>query len=177
MDWYASDNRDIAQARTCLALANKGWLLRPTYRKSPCLDNPPSPDPARHTVLDEQLARPSEQEALLSALLDTYPTPDHGMSGSERALQHANPDFGNMPLIVLTAGKDEQTGLPASARAAIAQAWKRSNDALAARSRRGKNILVPDSHHYIQTEQPRAVIDAVRDVVDQVRGAHPAAPP
>ena len=170
-DWYASDDRDVAQARTCLDVANKGWLVQPKYRKSPCLDNPPSPDPARHKVLNEQLARPNEQQVLLSALLDTYPAPDHGMSGSELDLLRANPDFGSMPLIVLTAGKDEQTGLPKRTRAAIAKAWKHNNDELAARSRRGKNVLVPGSHHYIQKERPGVVIDAVRQVVDEVRGA------
>ena len=169
--WYASDDRDIAQARTCVNLANQGKLVRPKYRKSPCLDNPASADPARHKVLDEQLARPNEQQVLLSAMLDTYPAPDHGMSSGELALQRANPDFGNMPLIVLTAGKDEQTELPKQTRAAIAKAWKHNNDELAARSRRGKNILVPDSHHYIQKERSDVVIDAVRQVVDEVRSA------
>lgn len=170
-DWYASDDRDVAQARTCLDMANKGWLKQPKYRRSPCLDNPPSPDPARHKVLDEQLARPNEQQVLLTAMLDTYPGPDHGMSGGELALQRANPDFGNMPLVVLTAGKDEQTALPKPTRSAIAKAWKHNNDELAARSRRGRNILVPGSHHYIQKERPGVVIDAVGQVVDEVRSA------
>jgi len=169
--WYASDDQDVEQARACLDMANKGWLVQPKYRKSSCLDNPPSPDPARHKVLNEQLARPSEQQVLLSAMLDTYPAPDHGMSGGELALQRANPDFGTMPLVVLTAGKDEQTSLPKPTRAAIAKAWKHNNDELVARSRRGRNILVPGSHHYIQKERPGAVIDAIRQVVDEVRGA------
>ena len=167
--WYASDDQDIANARKCLKLAQAGILARPDAGKSPCLDNPASPDKARHEVLNEQLARPSEQKVLLTAMVDTYPTPDQGMSPSEVALQKANPDFGNMPLIVLTAGKDEQTDLPLPTRLAIASAWKRSNDKLAARSKQGTNIVVPDTHHYIQNEQPEAVIDAVHRVVSEVR--------
>ena len=169
--WYASDDRDVTNARRCLELAEKGQLRQARYRKSSCLDNPPGKDSARHAVLNEQLARASEQRALLSATLDTYPAPDHGMSGSELALQHADPDFGNTPLVVLTAGKSEQTDLPKGTQEAIAAAWKLNNDRLAARSMRGKNILVPDSHHYIQNEQPRVVIDAIGQVVDEVRDA------
>lgn len=168
-EWYASDNRDIADARKCVELAKAGALSRPEARMSSCLDNPASPDRARHKVLNEQLARSSEQEVLLSAMIDTYPAPDHGMSPAELALKTANPDFGNMPLIVLTAGKDEQTALPKQTRAAIAKAWKENNDELAARSRRGRNRVVPNAHHYIQIEQPGAVIDAVHQVIDEVR--------
>jgi pimeloyl-ACP methyl ester carboxylesterase len=169
-DWYASDDRDIADARHCLALAKAGTLARPESQKSSCLDNPASPDSARHKVLNEQLARSSEQEVLLSAMIDTYPAPDRGMSPAERALQAANPDFGNMPLVVLTAGKDQQTRLPKATRIAIAKAWKTNNDELAARSRRGRNLVVPNTRHYIQKEQPGAVVDAVHQVIDEVRG-------
>lgn len=168
--WYASDNHDISDARKCLDLAKAGVLARPDAQKSSCLDSPPSPDIARHKVLNEQLARGSEQEVLLSAMIDTYPSPDHGMSSAELALQTAKPNFGNTPLIVLTAGMDEQTGLPKQTRTAIAKAWKKNNDELAARSNRGINRVVPNTHHYIQKEQPAAVIDAVHQVIDEVRG-------
>ncbi|WP_165418451.1 alpha/beta fold hydrolase [Dyella amyloliquefaciens] len=168
--WYASDNRDIADARKCLELARTGVLARPEGKTSSCLDNPASPDNARHKILNEQLARASEQSALLSALVDTYPAPDHGMSAAELALQKANSNFGMTPLVVLTAGKDEQTALPRQTRIAIASAWKKNNDELAARSGRGKNIVVPNTHHYIQEEQPDAVIDAVHQVIVEVRG-------
>lgn len=168
-DWYASDDRDIADARACVKLAKAGVLVRPDARTSPCLDNPANPDSARHKVLNEQLARSSEQEVLLSAMIDTYPAPDHGMSPAELALKSANPDFGDMPLIVLTAGKDEQTALPKKTGTAIAMAWKKNNDELAARSKHGRNRVVPNAHHYIQKEQPGVVIDAVHQVIDEVR--------
>jgi pimeloyl-ACP methyl ester carboxylesterase len=170
-DWYASDNRDISDARKCLELAKAGELARPEAQKSSCLDNPPSPDAARHKVLNEQLARKSEQEVLLSAMIDTYPAPGPGMSSAELALQTANPNFGNTPLILLTAGEEEQTALPKQTRAAIAEAWKKNNEELAARSSRGSNRVVPNTHHYIQKEQPGAVIDAVHQVIDEVRGS------
>ncbi len=170
-DWYASDNRDISDARRCLALAKAGALVRPEARKSSCLDNPPTPDAARHEVLNEQLARESEQEVLLSAMIDTYPAANHGMSSAELALQKADPNFGDTPLIVLTAGKHEDTALPKQTRMAIDETWKKNNDALAARSSRGSNRVVANTDHYIQKEQPAAVIDAVHQVIDEVRGS------
>lgn len=177
-NWYASDARDIADARKCLELAQAGILSRPETQASSCLDNPASPDSTRHKVLNEQLARASEQEVLLSAMIDTYPAPDRGMSSAELALQKANPSFGSVPLVVLTAGEDEQTALPKSTRIAITKAWKKNNDELAARSSRGRNIVVPDTHHYIQNEQPDVVIDAVRQVISEARSksASPSPP-
>jgi hypothetical protein len=34
-------------------------------------------------------------------------------------------------------------------------------------------MVVPNSSHYIQLDQPQAVIDAVRSVVDQARKRQP----
>ena len=172
-DWYASDQNDIKQARQCLALAKKGLLTKPEYKNSPCLDNPPNADKAFHQVLNEELARPQEQEALLSATLDTYPPADHGLSPAEMALQHANLNFGSKPLIVLSAGKDDQGDLPVDKRKAIMKAWTKIHDELAARSTQGVNVVVPDSHHYIQKEQPDVVVEAVRQVVENVRSKKP----
>jgi pimeloyl-ACP methyl ester carboxylesterase len=39
----------------------------------------------------------------------------------------------------------------------------------AERSRRGRQVLVPDSGHGIPEEAPDAVIDAVREIVTTVR--------
>jgi pimeloyl-ACP methyl ester carboxylesterase len=102
--WYASDSRDLADARKCLELAQAGILSRPEARMSTCLDNPASPDKARHKVLNEQLARPSEQKALLTAW--SIPI-RHPIAACRLPNWHAkaNPDFGSMPLIVLTAGR------------------------------------------------------------------------
>jgi pimeloyl-ACP methyl ester carboxylesterase len=175
--WYASDERDVETARRCLDKAKAGQLAHPSREdEASCLDSSPNPDAGRHVVLNAQLARPTEQEALLTAMLDTYPTKEHGMSGGEIALQRANPNFGDTPLIVLTAGLSEQTDLPIATQEKIAAAWKHLNDELATRSRRGKNILVPDSHHYIQTEHPSAVVDAVHEVVSQARHTTMARP-
>ncbi|MGH1557007.1 hypothetical protein ACRAWD_02760 [Caulobacter segnis] len=79
-----------------------------------------------------------------------------------------------MPLIVLTRPKDtvplganetEQT------RAILWANWTMMHDALAARSElRGENRNVAATGHYIQLDQPQTVIDAIDDVLDQLKG-------
>ena len=80
-------------------------------------------------------------------------------------------DWGAMPVIVLShdpsianPGEDE------ASRRAREDFIKAGHDALAARSSRGQSIVVSHAGHYIQNDQPQAVIDAIRKVVDEVRG-------
>ena len=42
-------------------------------------------------------------------------------------------------------------------------------DGLAGRSPRGKHVVVPDSAHWIHLDQPEVVIEAIREMVEQVR--------
>ena len=54
------------------------------------------------------------------------------------------------------------------------QSWKVGQDELAARSTRGKAIVIPGSDHYIQLTQPKAVIAAILEVVYDVRATKTA---
>jgi len=85
-------------------------------------------------------------------------------------------DYGEMPIIVLTSTKlpDLPPGTPdaASARATFAAMdaeMHRGHAELAALSSRGVQRLVPDSGHYIQSDQPNAVIGAIREVISAAR--------
>ena len=74
-------------------------------------------------------------------------------------------------LIVLTRGNPQDTpGLNAAQNEAVNRAWAEGHDRLAALSSRGSNRVVPNSGHYIQIDQPQAVIDAVTSAVTQIRG-------
>jgi hypothetical protein len=53
---------------------------------------------------------------------------------------------------------------------AVDRAWGEGHDRLAALSSRGSNTVVPGSGHYIQFDQPQAVIDAVMRGIAQIRG-------
>ena len=63
--------------------------------------------------------------------------------------------LGDLPLIVLTAGTDPT--------------WGKIQDELASLSSNSKHIVVEDGAHYLQFFQPEVVIDAVENMVDQVR--------
>jgi len=51
----------------------------------------------------------------------------------------------------------------------VQKAWSDGHDRLATLSSRGSNMVVRGSSHYIQIDQPKAVIEAVLKVVAEVR--------
>lgn len=84
--------------------------------------------------------------------------------------------YGEMPLIVLTSTKmpelPRETPDLVSVRAefaALNAEMHRGHAELAALSSRGVQRLVPDSGHYIQSDQPNAVIGAIEQVISAIR--------
>jgi hypothetical protein len=72
----------------------------------------------------------------------------------------------DMPLIVLTQGDPSS---PSSAAPGVLRGWVDLQRRLADRSRRGRQVLVPNSGHGSPVEAPDAVISAVREIVTTVR--------
>jgi pimeloyl-ACP methyl ester carboxylesterase len=79
---------------------------------------------------------------------------------TDDAQLHAAPSLGDRPLIVL-ASRQNMEMLPF---------WPEAQRQQAALSTDGRLIIAEGSGHYIHWEQPALVIDAVRQVVGQVRG-------
>jgi len=79
-------------------------------------------------------------------------------------------DFGDLPLIVLT-GHLMSKGMTISdaGKASAQEVWERGHDKLARRSTRGESIVIANSGHAIQMQQPERVFDAIRKVVAQAR--------
>jgi pimeloyl-ACP methyl ester carboxylesterase len=112
-----------------------------------------------------------------------------------REAMNAQRRYGDMPLIVLTAGRDESSALSglsalppgtpgASTPAELAElrkqialflrdGWGPAHDAYAALSTRGRNQLVPDSGHNIPINKPEVVMSAVIEVLDETRPSVP----
>ena len=82
-----------------------------------------------------------------------------GLAADNAELQ-AVPSLGDKPLIVLAADETMKTN----------PRWPEYQRQQAAMSTNGRLIVVPESGHYIQLDQPAVVIDAVRQVVNQARG-------
>lgn len=88
----------------------------------------------------------------------------------EEARLDAN-QFGVMPLIVLTAARHPAPvkDFDAADQAIYYAAWKRAHDALALLSKNGKSIVVNDSGHFIQRDQPEELVKVIGSVVENAR--------
>jgi pimeloyl-ACP methyl ester carboxylesterase len=79
------------------------------------------------------------------------------------------------PLGVLSRGREDDlppellAGLPPGFPDVLAAAWRASQASLVALLPDARQMIVAEAGHYIQVEQPQAVIDAVRQVVAGVR--------
>ena len=108
------------------------------------------------------LTKASEFENFLSTKTDK--------NVDQKELEAVTASFGDKPLIVLTRGKPQgNPGFTAQQSAAIDRAWGAGHDRLAALSTRGSNTVVPGTGHYIQYDQPQAVIDAVTRALAEIR--------
>lgn len=72
-----------------------------------------------------------------------------------------------IPVALLTAMKDDT--MPASVR----KVWGEKQAEWIGKVPGGKQVLVENSGHFIQAEQPQLVIDAIKQVVDQARSSKP----
>ena len=79
--------------------------------------------------------------------------------------------LGDMPLVVLTANERWGVNTPTGVRfeQAFMKFWLAQHEALARLSTSGIHRYIKDSDHEIQLEQPQAVIDAVDEVLRQLR--------
>lgn len=95
------------------------------------------------------------------------------LDANARMAVNLDRNYGNMPLVVLTAGKpNEPPGLPEVVQAELplgAAEWRRAHQELATLSTRGTHRIISDSMHDIPHQNPQAVIDAILEVVEEVR--------
>jgi pimeloyl-ACP methyl ester carboxylesterase len=111
---------------------------------------------AQRTALDEQIAKASQAVRDESAEVPT----------SYQQARAAKVPAG-VPVILLTAMKDDT--MPA----AVRKVWAEKHEDWIAKVQGGKHIVVENSGHFIQAEQPQVVIDAIKQVVDQARRKKP----
>ncbi len=83
---------------------------------------------------------------------------DEGTSLKESLAQaSAIKSFGDLPLIVLTAGLNHQTG------------WQAKQVELLQLSSNSEQVILDDSGHNIQSDKPEAAVAAIVKMVSQVR--------
>ena len=93
------------------------------------------------------------------------------MKDSCTQLRESENKLGNKPLTVITAG-DETDLKKAGSQEWVDQfisAWCDLQKDLATKSTRGKRVVAEKSGHMIIFEQPEIIVDAVREMVEQIR--------
>lgn len=158
----------VARYRRCLDLAKAGQLVPGRAGDAACLDDPPLEDPVLHAETDRQLARAETQAATLSEYLAFYGEASSGPTPDQAQWSAAPPVAGALPVILLR----RVYGKPASVSQAaydgiVADAVAEFAELAPAPS--GRVVTVANTGHQIQLDQPQAVIDAVREVVERTR--------
>jgi pimeloyl-ACP methyl ester carboxylesterase len=165
---WSEPERDLIEVfRMCAADIRSGKLHANSDDPNGCLAFPPSYPPVLNDALTAKvLGNPLQYESQAS----------FWQSGEESSRLVINPrrNYGSMPLVVLSAMYAPRWPpfTPESLKARMAAEHERINrgqQALAALSSRGVREQVKDASHYIQYDQPQAVIDAVSTVVTQAR--------
>jgi pimeloyl-ACP methyl ester carboxylesterase len=164
---FATDPMAMAWRRKLLRveqLARAGNLVAGTreYDEFVVRDGAPKLPPAVKAARRAQRTSPGFYRAARSEYASLAATLDE--------MNAARKPLGDMPLIVLTAGKffpmPEQSVHPAEA---WREAWRTGHDEIAALSTRGERRTI-DAGHAIQWEKPEAVVAAIEEVLTLARG-------
>ncbi|HWF77136.1 MAG TPA: alpha/beta hydrolase [Caulobacteraceae bacterium] len=167
----ANSHQGEERLLACAARARRGELRLDEAQS--CMRYPPAHAPDEAAYLGYIVTHPFWYEAEVSASRNYFFGPEGGPSLDSQQEEAVRRAFGDMPLIVLTASSAAHNRTDTEATAAAFDAhWKAGHDALAARSKRGKSSVVPGSGHFIQLDQPLAVIAAIEEVVANVRASH-----
>ena len=162
------DGQEAAYApvKACQAAAEKGPMAEGSRDYVLCVGPPPADMPADlahyHVAYNQS---PVHDRAILAELQNALsPASTHEAAAARRPL-------GDIPFIVLTAGKDQANPgfTPEDTRNATA-VWRQMHWEMTSLSTQGRRRFVDGSGHYIHLDRPQAVLDALADVLAEVRG-------
>jgi pimeloyl-ACP methyl ester carboxylesterase len=183
----ALDSQTVKQLQDCAAELTSGALKRSTPQFDQC--TAVSGVPLDYQSVRAALAQLNTNPARLLTQASTIREFDSDIAHDAREAINAQRSYGDMPLTVLTAGRDESSldtlvGAATPDEVAvfhkqvaqfIKEAWSPAHDAYAALSTRGHR-LIPDAGHGIQYEKPDVVISAIAEVLDNIPPSKPLQP-
>lgn len=148
----------------CLAAAGKGFAPGGEERAN-CIGTPADVyGPALGAAVSAATTKP----AYWRAVVDEW----NAIGVSDEQLRKLRRPFGELPVIVLTRGVSP-FAVPGQPQSALNKAVEDENLAIhretAALSTRGRQRVVPGAGHVIQADQPQAVVDAVLEVLKDVK--------
>jgi len=156
--------KEVANAKTCADELRTGVLTADSPDPDKCLDSPPTyPAALKQSLLKLEII--PARYLTEASLVERFPASSQLVVNKTRSYV--------FPVIILTAAiHDAPTGAAADVVAEIpilGVEWQRAHDAMAALSADGVNKIVEGSRHYIQIDNPEAVIAAVNAVIDKAR--------
>ena len=151
--------------RECVKAALKGFVAGTDIYKR-CI---PAPDPSYNDAINATFQRIARSSAYQQALLSEEESVHDASADEVRAARRW---YGSMPLIVLESSPKTRPGPHETRghREALNRVHDYLEDQMAALSKCGIVRIVPDSDHYIQISQPKAVIKAILEVLGDARG-------
>jgi pimeloyl-ACP methyl ester carboxylesterase len=168
--------RTVKDLQDCAAGLQNGTLKVDTSEFVRCTAVRLPPEFSRLAVALEKLNADPSRLVTEASLTEYFPQSSHEVVDMHR-------NYGGLPLIVLTAGREAVTLQPGTPGAAtpvetaefhqqlaryLKDAWRPAHDAYAALSTRGRHQLVNDAGHGIQIERPEVVISAVAEVLHEI---------
>jgi pimeloyl-ACP methyl ester carboxylesterase len=179
-------DQNVKQRQDCAAELRSGTLKSGTPQFERCTaTSVPALFPDLQAAIAQLNADPAR--LLTQASLEA----EHANGNSGRQVVNAKRDYGDMPLVVLTAGLNEEltlrslSTLPPGTPGAgtpeelarlrqqigrfLRDGWGPAHRAYAALSTRGRDQLVPDATHNMVVEKPDVVISAINEVMNASR--------
>lgn len=159
--YFASEAKRL---RDCAAGIEAG-TVKTGAPAAPCFQYYPEIPTAAQTALARRDAEPARLRAQASLYEEYEPN-------GERVARDGR-DWGDLPLIVVSAGAAADGGLwspdARDEHAALFADWTDSHKTLAKLSRQGERRVAEGAGHLVQLQKPQVVIEAVLDVVKAAR--------
>ena len=121
------------------------------------------PPPSPH----EPAALTTARDTITAEWTDPFSNRERLDIAASAAQVRATGHFGQLPLVVITAGQDEwDEGFPPDVARALEHDWMAMQKELAALSHNSRHIIATESNHVIQDCQPDLVVDVIRQLVE-----------
>jgi pimeloyl-ACP methyl ester carboxylesterase len=151
--------QQVATLSSCIEALRAGMPAPGSKAYTECIGEP---DPDLPPEVTSALAVQTTSDSYRMVLSEL-----HEFDGaSSDQIDASRRSYGDMPLIVLTAGG---VGTPDPDAVTRMKIWIAMHDQMAALSLRGINRIVPNARHHIMLSRPEAVIAAVDEVVAAAR--------
>ena len=161
--------RGTVKLHICAALAREGKISATDKHGCFMMHLGDTPDEAKYVT--DMFTKPYWFEAEASQSEHYFPNSD-AETEDWREEREARRSFGDMPIVVLSAGRVAENRNSWETDADVqefTELWRQGHKDLAARSTRGEFGVVPESAHFIQLDAPQRTIEAIAKVVAQVR--------